>query len=219
MIPHSLAAVIFDMDGVLIDSEPLHYESTIRFLNGELGLQYNAKENAEFLGRSDADMFSTLKDRYQLPFTVEELINRRRDVYLSMLDGNVQLMPGVTEFIRYLAERRMQLAVASSSLERVIDLVLTQGMIKDYFAVVQSGEHLERGKPHPDIFVETARRLNVNPRSCLVIEDTTVGIQAAKAAGMIAIGFAADDHAAQDFSSADLVITSFADPQLYQRFH
>ncbi len=216
MPPHPKPAVIFDMDGVLIDSESLHYDATIRLLNDELELGYTAEENAEFLGRSDAFMFSTLQKRYHLDASVEDLIARRRDIYLKLLDGNVHLTPGVRKYIHHLAESRCPLAVASSSLEEVIEMVLTQGEIKDYFAVIQSGEHVTQSKPHPEIFLQTARQLAVEPQSCLVIEDTTAGIQAAKAAGMTAIGFAADADAGQDFSAADIVVSSFADPQLYQ---
>jgi len=109
-----LAGIIFDMDGVLIDSEPLHYESTIKYLNGELGLSFNEEENREFLGRTDEYMFRVLKDRYDLPQAVSELIERRRDIYLELLVGNVKLVAGIAESVRRLKSRGYKLAVASS---------------------------------------------------------------------------------------------------------
>jgi len=213
-----IAAVIFDMDGVIIDSEPLHYESTIRYLNDELGLAYDHEENMEFLGRSDEYMFRVLRKRYNLAATVHEMIERRRDLYLKLLIGHVTLNPGTQVLIRRLHRDGFQLAVASSSLERIIDVVLSEGGVKQYFDVVQSGEHLTNCKPHPEIFLITAERLGIPPGRCVVIEDTSVGIQAAKAAGMRAIAYDAPGAPAQDFEMADAVIASFVNVDLPQVF-
>lgn len=206
------------MDGVVIDSEPLHYESTIRYLNDELGLAYNHKENMEFLGRSDEYMFRVLRERYSLATTVQDMIERRRDIYLELLIGHVALIPGVTEFIQRLHRDNFQLAVASSSLARIIDVVLSEGGVKQYFDVVQSGEYLATCKPHPEIFLVTAERLGVTPARCAVIEDTTVGIEAAKAAGMRAIAYDAPGAPVQDFAAADIIIHSFVNVDLLQLF-
>ena len=206
-----ITAVIFDMDGVLIDSEPLHYESTIRYLNGELGLSYDENENREFLGRSDEYMFRVLKERYDLPVSVREMIERRRDIYLDLLVGNVELISGIPELIRQLKSAGFGLGLASSSLQKIIDVVVTEGEVGRYFDVLQSGEHLPNCKPHPEIFLVTAKRLNVRPEGCAVIEDTEVGIRAAKAAGMYAVAYETLNVPGQDFRQADLVIRSFAE--------
>ena len=202
------------MDGVLIDSEPVHYEATVKYLNGELGLAFNREENLEFLGRSDEYMFRILQKRYDLPYPVPQMIERRCEIYLELLTGKVALMPGVVKLIRDLKEDGYRLAVASSSLNRVIDTILREGEIAHYFEVIQSGEHLPYCKPRPEIFLMAAAGMKIAPGRCAVIEDTTVGIEAARAAGMLAIAYAAPGAAAQDFSSADIVIQSFADVNL-----
>lgn len=209
-----IAAVIFDMDGVIIDSEPLHYESTIRYVNDELGLTYDQDENMEFLGRSDEYMFRVLRERYNLTVPVRDMIERRRDLYLELLVGRVVLIPGVRELIQQLHRGGFRLALASSSLERIIDVVLSEGGVRQYFDVVQSGEHLHNCKPHPEIFLVTAAQLGLAPARCAVIEDTTVGIAAARAAGMRAVAYAAPGAPAQEFSAADLVLHSFLNADL-----
>lgn len=209
-----ISGIIFDMDGVLIDSEPLHYDSTIKYLNDELGLTYDHEENREFLGRSDEYMFRLLQQRYQLPFSIRQMIERRRDIYLGLLTGNVTLVPGVTELIKNLHGQGYCLGLASSSLEAIIEVVVAEGNIKNYFTVVQSGEHLTHGKPHPEIFLVTAEQMRLLPAACAVIEDTAVGIQAARAAGMLAIAYAAPGAPEQDFHAADIVVRSFADGEI-----
>jgi len=215
---NKLRGIIFDMDGVLIDSEPLHYKSSILYLNDELEIGYDEKENREFLGRSDDYMFRVLKDRYGLVPGVQEMINRRRDIYLKLLTGNVELIPGAAEMVRQLKSSGYKLGLASSSLRKIIDLVTYEGQIKAYFDILQSGEHLSTCKPDPEIFLLTAQKMGVDPAACAVIEDTTVGIEAAKVAGMFAIGFDAPGAPEMDFSKADVVVRSFADrlwPELF----
>lgn len=211
-----LSGIIFDMDGVLIDSESLHYESTIKYLNGELGLAYNEEENREFLGRTDEYMFRVLKDRYDLPQSVSELIERRRDIYLELLVGNVQLIEGIAELVARLKSAGYKLAVASSSLEKIIEVVVSEGKVQQHFDVIQSGEYLANCKPHPEIFLVTAQKMQLAPESCAVIEDTAVGIQAAKAAGMFAIAYAAPNAEKQDFSEADVVVRSFIEAEIHR---
>ena len=212
------AAVIFDMDGVLIDSEPLHYESTILYLNDPLGLAYDEEENREFLGRSDEYMFRKLKERYNLPASVPEMIQRRRDIYLKLLVGNVRLIPEVTELIRWLKSHGFLLGLASYSLQKIIDVVVDEGGVRQYFTVIQSGEHLANCKPHPEIFLVTAEKLKVEPQLCTVIEDTAVGIRAAKTAGMYSIAYDALNAPSQEFDEADLVVRSFAELQNHEVF-
>jgi len=215
---NELRGLIFDMDGVLIDSEPLHYKSSIIYLNDELGISYNEEENREFLGRSDDYMFRVLKNRYGLAPSIREMINRRRDIYLQLLTGHVELMPGAAKIVRLLKSSGYKLGLASSSLEKIIDLVTSEGKIKDFFDILQSGEHLSTCKPDPEIFLLTAKKMNVDPAACAVIEDTSVGIAAAKAAGMFAIGFDAPGAPVMDFSEADVVVRSFEDrlwPELF----
>jgi HAD superfamily hydrolase (TIGR01509 family) len=218
LLKRKISGVIFDMDGVLIDSEPRHYDSTIKYLNGELGLAYNQEENREFLGRSDEYMFRVLQQRYQLSFSVREMIERRRDIYLDLLVGNVVLVPGVSALIKNLHDDGYCLGLASSSLEKIIDVVIAEGGVKKYFSVVQSGEHLANCKPHPEIFLVTAGKMGLAPELCAVIEDTAVGIQAARVAGMMTVAYDAPGAPAQDFSAADIVVRSFTDENIVAIF-
>ena len=99
-------------------------------------------------------------------------------------------------------------------LEKIINVVVTEGGIRPYFDVLQSGEHVSHGKPHPEIFLVTAEKMGMTPESCAVVEDTAVGIQAAKAAGMYAIAYAAPGAPKHDFREADMVARSFTDKEL-----
>jgi len=198
-------AVVFDMDGVLIDSEPVHYDST-RLLFEELGTRLNETVNNEFLGSTDRHMFEVLRERYGLETTVDELIERRKVIYMEILERDgLPWRDGVLELVAGLASSGYRLAVASSGLKRIIVHTLEDGGIDHYFEAVVSGDEISKPKPAPDIYLEAARRLAIEPSRCLAIEDTDVGVRAAKAAGMFVIAFPNSTTAAMDFGPADAI--------------
>lgn len=204
-------AVVFDMDGVLIDSEPVHYEST-RLLFEELGETLRESVNNEFLGSTDRHMFDVLRERYGLSMTSDALIERRKVIYMNILEHDgLPWREGIRDLIANLADQGFRLAVASSGLKRIIMHTLREGKIDHFFEAVVSGDEITKPKPAPDIYLEAANRLKLQPSRCAAIEDTDVGVRAAKAAGMFAIAFPCPTTAGMDFGPADAVVHTARD--------
>lgn len=198
----SIAAVIFDMDGVLVDSEPMHVEAPRRVL-GPLGIEYTDADNERFFGFTDPEVFRILAREHGLELRQAELVQQRTQLIVEMTRAAPTPMEGVPDVLHRLVRARYRLALASSSSPDVIAATLDAIGVDDLFEVVVSGLVVGRGKPAPDIFLETARRLGVAPSGCLVVEDSRNGLLAAKAAGMTCAAIPCRATRGQDFSEAD----------------
>lgn len=211
-IPENFNAVIFDMDGVLINSEPFYFE--VEKQNFEkLGLNISDEEHQTFQGTATDLMWKTLKVKYKLPLSISELVEMTNSIvtpYFRSLE-NIVPMPGVKTLIQHLSEKKVPLAVASSSYPDVIQLILEKTGLKKYFTVVVDSQMAGASKPAPDIFLLAAKKLGILPENCLIIEDSTNGIKAAKAAGMKVVAFAGPGSEFQDQSGADWVIKDFGE--------
>ena len=194
-----IEAVIFDMDGVLVDSEPLHRRAE-REVVRELGFSIPTEEHNAFARTTDKFMWGNLKERFQLPQSLDDITRLKQLTYRSMAQGNLHPMTGVLELVPRLA-LRYPLAVASSAVMDEIDLTVDSLGIRPYFRVFVSGRDVPNSKPAPDIFLEAARRLGKQPSACLVFEDALTGATAAKRAGMrvVAVPHALTQHF--DFSA------------------
>ncbi len=204
-------AVIFDMDGVIIDSEPIHHMIEKKLFE-DLGIDVPYELHKSFVGKTTRDMFSRLKEEYGLMQSLEELIEMK-DIryynYLKSLDS-LPAVPGVTDLIKTLYSNGLKLAVASSAPVREIDLVVESFGLSEFFISRTSGEEVKKGKPEPDIFLLAAERVGVEPAECVVIEDSRNGILAARAAGMKCIAFMNPNTKPQDLSEADMVVTDLS---------
>lgn len=201
-----IKAVIFDMDGVIVDSEPIHYR-----LNQELfqkmQLNITDEEYRTFVGITDWDMWSAIKKRHQLHQSVEELMAMHRQHSRSEMHKlDLEPIPGIPALLDRLKAVGLKLAIASSAPVDWIQVVVRKCHLESYFDVLVSGEHVAHGKPAPDIFLLAAEKLQVQPSQCLVIEDAERGVQAAKAAGMQCVGYQNPHSYAQDLSLADRII-------------
>jgi HAD superfamily hydrolase (TIGR01509 family) len=204
-------AVIFDMDGVLVDSESMHREVTRALLNA-YGVPHPDEESAEFLGIRTKDMFPILCERHRLTQSSDALTRECTErTVRRIVDGGVTPMPGVPAIPRQLASERYPLAVASSSEPEVIQAVLHALGIRDLFGAVVSAEEVPNGKPAPDVFLEAARRLGRAAARCLVIEDSAAGVRAAKAAAMTCVAIPCAETAHLDFSAADHRLATMKD--------
>ncbi len=213
----SMQAVIFDMDGVIIDSEPLHARVESEYFR-ELGLELSQEEHESFLGTSSRTMFSELKDRYGLKLPVEEMIAEERRRYLAaLLEAPLPVIPGIPVLVRELAADGFRLAVASSSPREQIDAVLDRSGLGGLMSAKVSGDDVAESKPDPAIFLKAAGELDVPPSSCWVIEDSTNGVAAAVRAGMKVVGYKAPEAPAQDLSAALAVVDSIEDAGRYIR--
>jgi len=206
-----LEAVIFDMDGVIVDSEPSHM-----ILENEtykkLGIEVSGEEHHTFVGTTSHYMWETLKNKFKLNQTLEELVEYDRSIYFKYLNSDVceiTLIDGVKELIEDLHENGVNLAIASSSPLNVIEAIVKKFQIEKYFKVFVTGDYVKRSKPEPDIFLFASKELGVIPRNCVVIEDSHNGVLAAKKADMKCVGINSDAAGGQDISMADLVINSF----------
>ena len=211
-----IKAVIFDMDGVIVDSEPLH-KAVERQMFVDLGIDVPLERQHAFTGTSNAIMWTQLKAEYHLPESVETYVNMKEERYLRLLriDTTISLIPGVEAALRSLFERGIPVGLASSSSLENIRIILERFNLNRYFRAVTSGEEVLLSKPNPDVFLLAAKRMGIQPTDCLVIEDSANGVKAAKSAGMFCVGLKVDEHNHQDLSLADSVITSFSE---FQRF-
>lgn len=201
-MPLRSQAVVFDMDGVLVDSEPFGFEA-LRRVMARHGLPYTEQENAEFLGRTTLESCRTLKARHGLPESAETLADWYIEGMLELIGRGPIPMPGVPEVLRRIRASGYRMALASSAEPRVIEANLTALSLRSLFEAVVSGTQVPRGKPAPDVFLAAAERLSVAPADCLVIEDSRNGLLAAKAAGMRCAVVPCSHTRHQDFREAD----------------
>ncbi|RYZ00443.1 MAG: HAD family phosphatase [Chitinophagaceae bacterium] len=209
-------AVLFDMDGVLVNSEPLYWEMNRAFFR-ELGGEVSFEEYGAFIGISATTMWQTLKNRFGWEQPIESLKAAERDrKHAALSAAPLSPIAGIPHLLAQLRREGYRVGLASSSLRRNIDLVLDRLAIAASFDTIVSGEEVLHGKPAPDIFLEAARRVGADAADCLVIEDSRNGVAAAKAAGMCCVGYQNPSSGPQDLSAADLVIDDFGSPAFLQ---
>jgi HAD superfamily hydrolase (TIGR01509 family) len=206
-----MKAVIFDMDGVLIDTEHLSDLHMVGFLK-KLGINVSLDYLQKFRGTHAKYIWSHIIKDFNLTMPIDELIANVRVSYLKYLTSlDLKPIAGVTPFLKKLKKENYILAVSSSAYYKRINMLLKVCKLKDFFDVIVSGDHVKHSKPDPEIYYKTAQLLKRHPKDCIVFEDATNGILAAKAAGMKVIGYKGADHNKQDLSQADKIINTFID--------
>jgi HAD superfamily hydrolase (TIGR01549 family) len=209
-----IKAVIYDMDGVIIDSEPLWRQALITCFN-EVGFDFSQDKCRETQGMR---LIEVVEYWYaEQPWEGKSIIEVEQDILQKITELIIKKgeeMEGVANSLNYFKSRGYKIALASSSALSLINVVLNKLNLINEFEVVNSAENLEFGKPHPEIFINTAKELNVNPIECLVIEDSFHGILAAKAAVMKVIAIPEEKyHNDTRFSIADYNIKSLNEIQ------
>lgn len=200
-------AVIFDLDGVIVNSEP-HHEHAFRLVFDELGYgESHGLHFPDYIGRSDNTVWHDFIAKHQPPFSLEELAARKQARVLDLMRAAQPIFDGLPELVAKLAAR-VPLAVASGSQHPVIEDVLAMKALRPYFSAVVSFTDVKRGKPAPDIFLRAAELLAVPPSACWVIEDSKPGIAAALAAGMRVIAIA-NTHPAHELRDATRVARTY----------
>ena len=198
------------MDGVIVDTEPVHHYAYHQHFK-ELNIDVSAEMYATFTGNSTRNVFQKLKENFNLKEDVEDLILRKRHLFNEAFDTkpDLELIDGVLELIKDLHANGVQLILASSASKSTINRVFNRFDLNQYFTHKVSGEDFPKSKPHPAIFLHAAS-LSVAPKEeCIVIEDSTNGIAAAKAAGIFCVGYHSENSKDQNLSQADHVIHDF----------
>ena len=200
--------IIFDMDGVLLDSEPMHQEIIYETFQLE-GIPFDKAYIQTLTGMSAFPMWEKVKRDAQRSESVEELIKFHRDYFFKRLpEVKVPLVPHVKDVLEKFKNEGKHLSLASSSGRKLIDIFTQQTNIAHYFEVIMSGDDVQYSKPNPEIFLKVAQWYGLPATQFTVIEDSTNGVKAAKSAGMQCVGFQNPLSGGQDLSQADLLIHS-----------
>ncbi|MCY3557614.1 MAG: HAD family phosphatase [Chloroflexi bacterium] len=177
------SAVIFDMDGVLLDSEPLHYEA-VRIILAEQGVDFPLEDYFRYLGTTLTSTWDDLCDRYPITMPFAQFEARYNADVLAHYRAGAPLIRGARELVEQLREAGVPIAVASSSHRMWVDAALKGAGLSDYFDQTTAGDEVSMGKPSPEIYLKAAEKLGFDPARCIAIEDAPAGVESASAAGM-----------------------------------
>jgi HAD superfamily hydrolase (TIGR01509 family) len=204
-----IRAIVFDMDGLMVDSEPLAKKAWRTFLESH-GHTLDAETSSAMLGLRLMDCSRMVKERFDLPLSVEQIAQQRSQWFLDALQGNLQPLPGLLELLRAIDERGLPRAVATSSPKFYAPVALREIGAAEGFAAIITGDMVANGKPAPDIYLAAAEALQLPPSACLALEDSPNGVRAAKSAGMRCIAVPTPLSAALDLNIADHILPSLS---------
>lgn len=203
---------IFDMDGIIIDSEPVHSKAKMDTF-AHYGIPFQEKDLIHYMGMNSHDGFQKiLKDYHCTDIPLQEMIDYKHHRYMEVLKkGDIQPIAGTVDLIKQLYATGMPLALATSSWRPSMETVLSRFGISDYFQVKIAGDEVKVSKPDPTIYLLAAKGIGVKPEDCAVLEDTKAGITAAKRAGMYCIAYHNPNSGNQDLSDADWIVEHISD--------
>lgn len=205
-----LKAVLFDMDGVIVDTEPLHRKAYFQMFQ-DVNIDVSDELYNSFTGQATLPICRILSEHFSLSETPENLVSikRKHFKYLFENDNDLTLIEGVHDLIKDYYSNGLTLVLASSASMPNINRIFDRFDLNKYFKAKISGADLKASKPHPEIFIKAAELAEEERAHCMVIEDSTNGITAARSANIYCVGFKSPHSANQDYSKADKVITNF----------
>lgn len=203
-------AALFDMDGVIVDSEPLHHKAYYHMF-ADVNIDVSEALYASFTGQSTLEICKQLIAHFDLPLGPQTLVDIKRAHFKHLFDTDesLHLIDGVLDLIKDYYKHGIALVVASSASMININRIFDRFDLNPYFKAKISGADLKQSKPHPEIFIKAAELSGHYAKDCFVIEDSTNGITAAKKAGIYCIGFDSFHSEDQDYSQADMVVSNF----------
>ena len=201
--------VIFDMDGVLADTGPIHYESWKKMCQ-EIGVSFNKELFNETFGQTSPEITRRLLGANADQAEVKKRASLKEKYYRGMVRDELKPLPGVIQLIKELHENGFKLAVGSSGPPENVKLLVDALALKRFFSELISAADVKNGKPDPEVFLTAARRLGIEPKRCLVIEDAPVGIQAAKSAQMKCIALTTT-HPREELIEADHIAENLSE--------
>ena len=204
-----IRSIIFDMDGVISDSEPLHVIAEKKTL-ADFGVNVSIEELQTYLGKGTKFMLNDFINTYHLDTTYSDLFKKHQENLHFFFEEDVQPIAGAMKLIRDMKSRGLDLAVASSSSHALIHMILKKLQILPFFKTIVSGDDVRESKPAPDIFLKAVRQLSCELFECVVIEDSESGIIAAKKAGLKCIGFQSPNSGDQNLNQADVVVNDLS---------
>lgn len=210
-----LKAVLFDMDGVIVDTEPLHRKAYFRMF-AELGIEVDEAFYSTFTGRSTQSVCGSIIERYGLSLSWQEVASIKRTYFKNYFDTDpdFDLLPGVLALIKHYFENGIKLVLASSAHINTINWVFEKFDLEKYFVAKISGADLKESKPNPEIFIKAAELADTQREHCMVIEDSTNGILAAHRAEIFCAGYRSEHSTGQDYSKANIVVDVFSDLEI-----
>lgn len=210
-----IKAVIFDMDGTIIDSEPI-YENISEEVYKKYGIELTEADYNRFMGSNLEDIWKDILAHHQVKekyshYKLEDFLEDHiHSSYLALAETeDLELIEGIKDWFEFLKEHGYKMIIASSSYEPVIEHVYQRFNLDQYMEGYLDGNSIENGKPAPDIFIKAAKKMGVQAEECLVIEDSENGVNGAYAAGAKVIGFNRAQDPSQDLSKADLIIKEY----------
>ncbi|MCJ8152417.1 HAD family phosphatase [Chryseobacterium sp. SSA4.19] len=211
----SLKAVLFDMDGVIVDTEPLHRKAYFKTFE-DLGIQVSEGMYTSFTGASTKRVCETLINEFNLSQTRENIASIKRNYFKDCFynDNEFDLIPGVRELIQHYYENGITLILASSATMTTINMVFEKFGLEQYFKGKISGADLKESKPHPEVFLLAAEMAGEPAENCMVIEDSTNGILAAHRAHIFCAAYRSPHSKNQDYTLADTVVSDYTELEL-----
>ncbi|NMA65703.1 MAG: HAD family phosphatase [Clostridiaceae bacterium] len=209
-----IKALVFDMDGVIIDSEPLQIEIIVQVLK-QLGGNSKPEEIYEFVGATNDELWATLKKRHNIKKSVKEILEIH-DSYKKKRfpEAKLETVEGIPELIKEAKRKGLKIALATSSTKFLAEYILKRFDIYQYFNILVTADDISNSKPNPEIYIKAANLLGVNSDECIAIEDAHLGVKAAKAAGMKCIAYVNPNSGKQDLTDADIIVSSIKDIEL-----
>ena len=205
-----LKAVLFDMDGVIVDTEPLHYKAYQKMF-AKVGIEVSSEMYEGFTGQSTYGICKQLCTHFNLELEPQELVQIKRNYFTKLFfdDDDLKLLDGVEKLINNYFDHGLTLVVASSASMFTINNVMKRFKLDRFFSNKLSGADLKASKPHPEIFINAAKAANALANECFVIEDSTNGIRAAHKAGIYCVAYKSEHSKNQDYTLADMLISDY----------